>query len=55
MGTIALMRQRFDRPLDKLVIYATARAYGVEPYLARAWQDGKTAEWTLDYRFIAST
>ncbi len=40
-----------DRPLDKLVIYATQRAYSVEPYLARAWQDGETAAWTLDYRF----
>jgi hypothetical protein len=40
-----------NRPLDKLIIYATRRAFSVEPYLSRAWHTGERAEWCLRYRF----
>lgn len=36
-------------PLDKLVVYGTAQAASIEPYLARFWHDGEEASWTLRY------
>lgn len=49
-GAVAI---QVDRPLDKLIVYATSLAFSVEPYLARAWHDGEADEWTVRYRWGA--
>ncbi len=46
------LRIAVDRPLDKLVLFATERACSPEPFWARAWHDGEEAEWTVRYRWL---
>jgi hypothetical protein len=45
------LRIELDRPLDKLIVYASRLAFSVEPYLSRAWHNGEQAAWQLRYRF----
>ena len=49
-GTVSM---EVNKPLDKLVVYATPRVFSVEPYIARAWHNEEEAEWGIRYRFTA--
>ena len=40
-----------DWPIDKLVIYASAQVFSVEPYLARAGHTGEDIRWKIEYGF----
>jgi len=36
-------------PLEKIVCFATPKAFSVEPYWSRGWMDGEKASWSITY------
>jgi hypothetical protein len=46
------LQVELNRPLDKLIVFATRQAFSVEPYIARAWHNGEAADWSIRYRLL---
>jgi hypothetical protein len=45
------MMMTVDKPIDRVVLWASPRVASAEPYWTRAWQRGERASWSARYRF----